>query len=105
MEFFDDRYVKASRYDLKAQSHNRQVFHRHLLMHPWQALSCAIGMSLLAANAALNWMEAPRWIRHPWMGWILAGIAGLVTCYFLMCALRGWQIPPSHEEDGTAVPR
>jgi hypothetical protein len=98
MEFLDDRYVKASRYDLEAQAHNRRVFHRHLLMHPWQALSCAIGMSLLAANAAMH----PRWVQLSWMGWILVALAGLMACYFLTCALQGWRNPPPSPQDGNS---
>jgi hypothetical protein len=27
----DDRYIKASRYDLKTQAHNSRVFHRELV--------------------------------------------------------------------------
>jgi hypothetical protein len=87
----DDVYRKASRYDLRAQAHNRRVFHRHLLARPWQALVCAIGMSLLGANAAFNWVDAPAWHRQPWQGWLLGNIVFLIAAYFLTCALLGWQ--------------
>ena len=64
----DDGYLKASRYDLPAQTHNRQVFHRHLVARPWHAFALAVGMGLLGALAAFNWIDAPRWHAHPWMG-------------------------------------
>ena len=44
---YGDRYIQASRYDLKAQSHNRRVFHRELVSRPWRAFALAIGMSIL----------------------------------------------------------
>jgi hypothetical protein len=95
----DARYIKASRYDLKAQSHNRRVFHRELVARPWRAFACAIGISILGVNAVFNLLDAPRWSRYPWMGWLLGGIALLFACYFLVCAVLGWQTPPasSHE--------
>ena len=96
---FEDHYIKASRYDLKAQSHNRRVFHREVVARPLRAFACAIGMSILGANAAFNLVDAPGWSRHPWMGWLLGVIALLFVCYFLICAVLGWQAPPasSHE--------
>ena len=95
----DARYIKASRYDLKAQSHNRRVFHRALVARPWRALVLAIGMSLLGANAIFNVVDAPGWNRHPWMGWLLGALALLFVCYFLACAILGWPRPStsSHE--------
>jgi len=88
----DPTYVKASRYNLKAQLHNWRVFHRQMMMRPWYALACAIGMSVLGAIAMFNWVDGPRWHQHPWMGWLLGGIAFVVAGYFLACAL-GWQGP------------
>ncbi len=96
----DERYIKASRYNLEAQTHNRRVFHRRLVASPWLALVLAIGMGLLGTNAAFNWVDAPRWNRHPWMGWLLGGFAFLVMCYFLACAVQGWRTPPSSLQDG-----
>ena len=46
-----DRYIKASRYNLTAQAHNRRMFHRHLLARPWRALVFAISASMLGAMA------------------------------------------------------
>ena len=95
----EDHYIKASRYDLKAQSHNRRVFNRKLVARPWRAFACAIGMSILGLNAAFNLVDAPGWNSHPWMGWLLGVVALLFVCYFLICAVLGWQAPPasSHE--------
>jgi hypothetical protein len=87
----DDKYIKASRYNLEAQPHNRLVFHRQLLARPWQALTCAVGMTVLGAIPAFNLVEGPRWNQHPWQGWILGGIAFLIAGYFLVCAVLGWQ--------------
>jgi hypothetical protein len=94
-----DRYIKASRYDLKAQAHNRRVFHRELVSRPWRAFALAIGMSILGANAAFNLLNAPGWNRHPWMGWLLGVVALLFVCYFLVCAVLGWQISRSSSHD------
>ena len=91
----EDHYIKASRYDLKAQSHNRWVFHREVVARPWHALACAIGMSILGLNAAFNLVDAPGWNSHPWMGWLLGVVALLFICYFLICAVLGWQAPPA----------
>lgn len=95
----DQHYLKASRYDLKAQAHNRRMFHRTLVAHPWRALLFAIGMGLLGANAAFNWIDAPRWNDHLWMGWLLGGMAFLFACYFLSCAVSGWQSLQLPSED------
>ena len=95
----EDRYIKASRYNLKAQSHNSRVFHRVLVTRPWRALVLAIGMSILGVNAAFNLVDAPGWNRHPWMGWLLGGVALLFVCYFLVCAVLGWQIPHPTSHD------
>ena len=86
-----DRYIKASRYDLKAQSHNRRVFHRELVSRPWRALVLALGMSILGANAVFNLVDAPGWNRHPWLGWSLGVVALLFVCDILVCAVLGWQ--------------
>lgn len=88
---FDDQYIKASRYDLRGQAHNRRLCHRVLVVHPWRAVACANGMGVLAAIPALNLVDAPRWDRHPWMGWFLGSFALLFVCYFLYCALLGWR--------------
>jgi hypothetical protein len=95
----ENRYIKASRYDFKVQSHNSRVFHRELVARPWRSLACAIGMSILGMNAIFNFIDAPGWNRHPWMGWLLGVVALLFVCYFLICAVLGWQAPPasSHE--------
>lgn len=66
-----DRYIKASRYDLAEQRHNRAVFHRWMMERPW-------------------WVDAPEWQRHPWEGWLLGGIAFLVAGYFMFFAVRSW---------------
>ncbi len=88
----DQEFITASRYDFLAQAHNRQVFHQHLLTHPGQALSMALGMGLLGANAAWNGMGTLRWDAHPWTGWIL-GLMTLPFClYFLYCAMVGWRL-------------
>ena len=94
-----DLYIKASRYDLKAQAYNRRVFHRHLVLRPWRALVLAVGMGMLGAMAVFNWVDAPQWNRHPWMGWILGGFAFLFVCYFLACVALGWQTPQSNPPD------
>lgn len=86
----DPIYIRASRYNLKAQMHNFRVFHRQMVMRPWHALVFAIALSVLGANAVFNWVDAPRWHQHPWMRWLLGGIAFVVAGYFLACAL-GWQ--------------
>lgn len=95
----DDRYIKASRYDLKSQSHNRRIFHCHLVARPWFAFACALGMGLLSANAAFNLVNAPQWTSHPFMGWLLGGFAFLFVCYFLWCAVLGWRAIPSNPDD------
>ena len=95
----NDRYIKASRYDIKAQTHNSQVFYRGLVAHPWRAFAFSIGMGLLGVNAVFNLVAAPRWDRFPWMGWLLGGVAFLVACYFLLCAVRGWRTPQSSSQD------
>lgn len=94
----EDRYIKASRYDLEAQCHNRSLFHRRLVARPWLALVCGVGMSTLGSAAVSNWIEAPIWQRHPWEGWLLGGIAFLVACYFFVCVVQGWR---NHVLDGT----
>jgi hypothetical protein len=33
------------------------------------------------------------------MGWLLGGVALLIVCYFLACALLGWQRPHSSSND------
>ncbi|MCE7978222.1 MAG: hypothetical protein DYH03_14015 [Nitrospira sp. NTP1] len=86
-----DHYIKASRYDLEAQQHNRGVFHRRMLRRPWLALLFGLGMSALGAGAAFNWADGPRWQFHPWEGWLLGGIAGLVAGYFFVTAMQGWR--------------
>lgn len=86
-----DHYIKASRYDLEAQRHNRRVFHRWMLVRPWLALLFGLGMSVLGAGAAFNWADGPRWQLHPWEGWVLGGIAGLVAGYFFVTAMQGWR--------------
>lgn len=91
----DDRYIKASRYDLKAQFHNHGVFHRDLVARPRLAFACALGMGLLSACAAFNLVDAPQWTSHPFMGWLLGGFAFLFACYFLWCAVLGWRVIPS----------
>ena len=85
----DHSYRKASRYDLTAQVHNRQVFHQHLVTNPWQALQFSIGMGLLGAAAAFNSIDVSRWNKHPWQGWILAVIAFSAMGYFIYCAVAG----------------
>ena len=89
------KYIKASRYDIKAQWHNSRLFHGDLVMRPRLAFACAIGMGILAVNAGFNLLDAPRWSRHPWMGWLLGGFALLFVCYFLLCAALGWRTPQS----------
>ncbi|WHZ14109.1 MAG: hypothetical protein OJF52_000944 [Nitrospira sp.] len=93
-----DRYIKASRYDLEAQRHNRSLFNRRLAAQPWLALVCGMGMSTLGLAAVSNWIEAPIWERHPWEGWLLGGVAFLVACYFCVCVVKGWR---NHVFDGT----
>ena len=96
-------YIKASRYDIKAQWYNGRVFHRELVARPWRALGFAIGMSILGAIAGFNLVDAPRWDRHPWMGWFLGGLALLVGYYFLLCAVFGWRTPQSSSQDSKAT--
>jgi len=86
----EDKYIKASRYDTAAARHNFLVFHCRLLNHPWQALSLAILMAILAANGFFNLIDSPRWNLHPWMGWMIGAIAFLPACYFLFNALSGF---------------
>ena len=50
-----------------------------------------LGMSALGAGAAFNWADGPRWQFHPWEGWLLGGIAGLVAGYFFVTAMQGWR--------------
>ncbi len=88
-----DPYIKASRYDLKAQAHNRRLFHRELVKRPGYAFVLAVGMSMLGANAAFNLVDAPGWSRHAWMGWLMGGVALLFAFYFLVCAVSGWRRP------------
>ncbi len=88
----DDRYIKASRYDLKDQSHNSFVFHRELVARPWRAFACAIGMSIVGATAMLSQVDTPRWNGLPWMVWLFGSFVSLFVCYFLACAVLGWQI-------------
>jgi amino acid permease len=95
----DDCYITASRYDIKSQSRNRRVFHRELVTHPWRAFVFAIGMCALAATASFNLVDAPQWNRHPWMGWLLGGIAFFFVCYFLWCAVQGWRVTPSNQAE------
>ena len=96
-------YIKASRYDLKSQFHNGRVFHRELVVRPWRALGFAIGMSILGVTAGFNLVDAPRWGRHPWMGWLLGGLVLLVGCYFLLCAVLGWRPSQSSSQDTKAT--
>jgi len=99
----ENKYIKASRYDIKAQWHNSGVFHHKLMAQPWRALGFGIGMSILGAIACFNLLDAPRWERHPWMGWLLGGLALVVGCYFLLCAVLGWRPPQSRSEDTKAT--
>jgi hypothetical protein len=92
-------FIKASRYDLQSQLHNSRVFHRKLSAQPWRAFGLAIGMSILGAIAGFNLIHAPQWDHHPWMGWLLGGLALLVGCYFLLCAARAWRSPQSRARD------
>lgn len=75
----DDRYIKASRYDLKAQAHNRRVFHCELVARPWRALACAIGMSIVGVNAVLGQVDAPRCSPMEWHS-----LDGLALCRFCL---------------------
>ena len=86
----DPTYVKAIRYNSTAQAHNWRTFHRQMVKRPWNALAYSIGMSGLGAVALFNWVDGPGWHRHPWMGWLLGGIAFVISGYFLAWAL-GWQ--------------
>ena len=95
-----NEYRKASRYNLDAQRHNRRVFHGVLVAHPWHALALAVSMSLLAVTAGFNLVDSPRWIRHPWMGWLLGGIAAVPAAYFFVCALRGWRTRAPRSDSG-----
>jgi drug/metabolite transporter (DMT)-like permease len=70
-----------------------------LVTQPSRAFLFAIGMGLLGANAAFNWIDARPWNDHPWMGWLLGGMAFLCACYFLSCAVLGWQSPQLPSED------
>ena len=92
-------YIKASKYDIKTQWHNSRVFHDELVARPWRALAFAIGMSILGLNAGFNLVDTPQWNRHPWMGWLLGGLALLVGCYFLLCAVLGWRTTQSSSQD------
>lgn len=85
-----DRYIKASRYDLAEQRHNRAVFHRWMMERPWLAVLFGTCMAGLGASAVFNWVDAPGWQRHPWEGWLLGGIAFLVAGYFMFFAVRSW---------------
>lgn len=96
-------YIKASRYDLKSQFHNSRVFHRELVARPWRALAFAISMSILGANVAFNLSDSSSSGGHPWMGWLLGGLALLVGCYFLLCAVLGWRPPQSGSQDTKAT--
>ena len=87
-----DRYIKASRYDLKAQAYNRRVFHRELVARPWRALVLAIGTCVVGVNAVLGQVDAPRWKGIPWIVWLFGGFVSLLVGYFLACAVPGWQI-------------
>jgi len=55
-------------------------------------------MDILGVVAVLNVVDAPRWNRDPWMGWILGLVAFLVAGYFFICAVLGWRAayPRSH---------
>ena len=105
----DARYIKASRYDLKAQAHNSRVFHGYLVTQSWRALVLAIGMSILGANAIFNLLDVAGWNRHPWMGWLLGGVALLFVCYFLVCAVVGGRyhiqvrMTQSHKEKAESI--
>lgn len=88
----DDKYTKASRYNIRANKHNFQVFHRRLLIRPWQGLFLALLMSALAANGFFNLIDSPQWNRHPLQGWIIGAIAVLPACYFFfVLGLVFWQ--------------
>ena len=93
-----DRYIKARGYDLDAQRHNRGVFHRSMLRRPWLALLFGLGMSALGAAAWFNWLDAPRWQRHPWEGWVLGGMAALVAGDFFITAVQGWRQHSSNSQ-------
>ena len=97
----EDRYVKASRFDLEAQSQNRRVFHRKWVRRPWRALACAIGLGMLSVTVGFNLIDAPQWNRHPLMGWLLGGFALLFVCYFLWCAVLGWRHKQCSSQDTT----
>ncbi|MEP6936314.1 MAG: hypothetical protein ABI988_20620 [Nitrospirota bacterium] len=99
----EKRYIKANKYDIKAQWFNSRVFHRELVARPWRALSFAIGMCILGLDAAFNLVDAPRWDHYPWMGWLLGGLALLVGCYFLLCAALGWRPPQSSSQGSKAT--
>jgi hypothetical protein len=85
----EEEYIKASRYDIKANRHNFQVFHNRLSTQPWLALTLALFMGFLAVCGFYNLFDSPQWSRHPWMGWSIGAIALLPACYFLVCAVAG----------------
>jgi hypothetical protein len=86
----EDKYIKASRYDVKAGRHNFKVFHCRLTARPWRALLLALFMGLLAANGFCNLIDSPRWNHHPWQGWTIGAVALFCSCYFLLCAATGF---------------
>jgi len=85
----EDNFIKTSRYNLKDNIHNLKAFHHALTARPWQALSLAILMGMLAVSSFFNLIDAPQWHRHPWMGWTVGTIGLLPTCYFLFIAVAG----------------
>jgi len=96
----EDQYIKASQYDNKANRHNFQVFHHRLKKRPWQALSYAILMGILAANGFFNLVNSPRWDRHPWMGSAIGFIALIPACYFLFTAITSLYQPYQPKRKG-----
>ncbi len=90
----DDSYIKARGTDIKAQRHNLRLFYRRLAARPWQALWLALGMTVLAIIPIFNLVNSPVWHRHPWMGWLVGGLALIVAISFFVTALKSWLRPP-----------
>jgi hypothetical protein len=85
----DDRYEKASRYDLQAQLRNFRTFLAEIREAPWKAfVICAL---FAACSLALFVVRLPPSAKFPspWPVWIVALLAAAISLYFAWQGMLG----------------